>query len=441
MNREVYLSLLILISMGEIWMCWRLLKGGFADKRVSGHWKRLIKWGCIFLCGTVLGISREVYFFSAVTFLACIVVISGCACRVMNITFRTGFALTGAYYSLLSFFDLFLCFLYMEKEAGLSPEAISVDALVEERLLIYILSRMWTLILLLLSERLLQGIGKKLSSYQNEACVCLVVIYLLLIRYQLILEDTTFGSRGIRGITESISIAVLPALFMTGGVLFFRYQLLKKETELLQIHEQMMEKQFQDMYRSRQTVHDMKNHILLMRKYVEEGRIEELHQYLGELGTEMGANSGQILTGIEEIDFMIDQKGREAKALGIEMEIDVPLLKSMPVSPKEAVSLFGNLLDNALEACKRSGDEEKWIRLTIRISHQILLLKIENSKGKIEKEDSAGLSSSKTGTGIHGYGLRNVCQIVERHKGEIAIQDQEDTFCVRILFFSQGGIV
>lgn len=223
MNREVYLSLLILISMGEIWMCWRLLEGGFADKWVSGHWKRLIKWGCIFLCGIVLGISREVYFFSAVTFLACIVVISGCACRVMNITFRTGFALTGAYYSLLSFFDLFLCFLYMEKEAGLSPEPISVDALVEERLLIYILSRMWTLILLLLSERLLQGIGKKLSSYQNEACVCLVVIYLLLIRYQLILEDTTFGSRGIRGITESISIAVLLALFMTGGVLFFRY--------------------------------------------------------------------------------------------------------------------------------------------------------------------------------------------------------------------------
>ena len=241
MNREVYLSLLILISMGEIWMCWRLLEGGFADKRVSGYWKRLIKWGSIFLCGTVLGISREAHFFSAVMFLACIAVISGCACRVMNITFRMGFAMTGTYYSLLSFFDLFLCFLYMEKEAGLSPEPISVDALVGERLLIYILSRMWTLILLLLSERLLHGIGKKLSSYQNEACVCLAVVSLLLIRYQLILEDTTFGSRGIRGITESISIAVLLALFMTGGVLFFRYQLLKKETELLQIHEQLME--------------------------------------------------------------------------------------------------------------------------------------------------------------------------------------------------------
>ncbi len=42
MNREVYLSLLILISMGEIWMCWRLLERGFADKRVSGYWKRLM---------------------------------------------------------------------------------------------------------------------------------------------------------------------------------------------------------------------------------------------------------------------------------------------------------------------------------------------------------------------------------------------------------------
>ena len=48
--------------------------------------------------------------------------------------------------------------------------------------------------------------------------------------------------------------------------------------------------------------------------------------------------------------------------------------------------LFGNLLDNAIEACCRIPEPLRWIRLTSSYSSGGLILIVENSKN--EEEDS-----------------------------------------------------
>ena len=61
------------------------------------------------------------------------------------------------------------------------------------------------------------------------------------------------------------------------------------------------------------------------------------------------------------------------------MTVDTPELERIPLQPQEQMALFGNLLDNAIEACETLKEENRWIRLTIRKSHQLLMIKIENS--------------------------------------------------------------
>ncbi len=61
------------------------------------------------------------------------------------------------------------------------------------------------------------------------------------------------------------------------------------------------------------------------------------------------------------------------------MTVDTPELERIPLQPQEQMALFGNLLDNAIEACEMLKEEDRWIRLTIRKSHQLLMIKIENS--------------------------------------------------------------
>ncbi len=50
------------------------------------------------------------------------------------------------------------------------------------------------------------------------------------------------------------------------------------------------------------------------------------------------------------------------------MTVDTPELERIP-QPQEQMALFGNLLDNAIEACEMLKEEDRWIRLTIRKSH------------------------------------------------------------------------
>lgn len=64
MNREVYLSLLILISMGEIWMCWRLLEGLVPNVKRDKNNRRIfdekdIKWIKDLVCLKKCGMSIQ----------------------------------------------------------------------------------------------------------------------------------------------------------------------------------------------------------------------------------------------------------------------------------------------------------------------------------------------------------------------------------------------
>src|SRR5699024_12757523 len=44
---------------------------------------------------------------------------------------------------------------------------------------------------------------------------------------------------------------------------------------------------------------------------------------------------------------------------------------------------------------------------------------------------------SKSRTGLHGYGLKSIRQIVEQHGGEMNAGARGECFCVRLLFFSE----
>lgn len=99
------------------------------------------------------------------------------------------------------------------------------------------------------------------------------------------------------------------------------------------------------------------------------------------------------------------------------------------------VSLFGNLLDNAIEACERMKGGDRWIQIQISRQKEILNIEISNSIEKVPEEKNEEFISSKENKKLHGYGMKSVRRIVERYTGEIFYQIQERKFCVRVTFF------
>lgn len=138
-----------------------------------------------------------------------------------------------------------------------------------------------------------------------------------------------------------------------------------------------------------------------------------------------------------------------AREKGIRFDLQVSPLSRLPFGDREICSLFGNLLDNALEACERVMEEEKtakestindqkaqlWIQVKIEQKKQLLFIEIANSADQSPERKERKLLTRKKDSSLHGYGLKSVERIVEEHDGVIFYDAEDRVFTVKVTFF------
>lgn len=94
----------------------------------------------------------------------------------------------------------------------------------------------------------------------------------------------------------------------------------------------------------------------------------------------------------------------------------------VPLTGQEMVTVLGNLIDNAMDACDR---DDPWVEVTVSQQDHTLLIRVADSgpgmdAATFEKAMQRGYST-KTGsdTEQHGLGLALVAQVVKRHNGTL----------------------
>ena len=94
----------------------------------------------------------------------------------------------------------------------------------------------------------------------------------------------------------------------------------------------------------------------------------------------------------------------------------------VPLSAQEMITVLGNLIDNAMDACDR---EDPWVEVTVTLEETGLLMRVADSGtgmdgDTFERAMQRGYST-KTGTEPeqHGLGLALVAQVVRRHGGTL----------------------
>ena len=97
-------------------------------------------------------------------------------------------------------------------------------------------------------------------------------------------------------------------------------------------------------------------------------------------------------------------------------------------------SLFGNILDNALESVLQIENEEhRVIALTSNHQGQFLILRCDNYFTH-KLTFSNGLPvTSKSNKDYHGFGLKSIKMILEKYNGTLSITTEEDIFHLFIM--------
>lgn len=182
--------------------------------------------------------------------------------------------------------------------------------------------------------------------------------------------------------------------------------------------------------------HDMENRLLGFYHLVAAGDTETLLEQITVFGRELGQADADSCSVNPSVDTVLRFKLGVAKAEGIKTDVQIHIPGKMQIEYGDIGVLYGNLLDNAIEACRKVPGTERFIRVENKYVSGSLLLVITNSK---EKGQNSRLKTTKKDTDIHGYGIASVRRVVEKYSGVVQFTDKGTAFEVSVMLYGIGA--
>ena len=185
--------------------------------------------------------------------------------------------------------------------------------------------------------------------------------------------------------------------------------------------------------------HDMNNHSLVVSGLLEEGKTEEAKEYFAKLSRQF-ETKGRNFCKDSVVNAVLNTKYEEAARLDIDCQYQVDIDSLLFVDSLDICTILANTLDNAVEACQKIENKEKRkISVKARCTENgYFSYEITNTKIGETKERKGKFLTTKEQKESHGYGLENVRAAVERYKGTMSIQYNEESFCVTIFIAASG---
>ena len=147
-----------------------------------------------------------------------------------------------------------------------------------------------------------------------------------------------------------------------------------------------------------------------------------------------------VKTGNEAVDVILTEKHLVCQKEGIRFTALIDGKALSFLSESDAYALFGNLLENAIEATKGIEDEQRRvISMTSVMANGFLCLHIENFyDGEIKMVEGVP-KTTKSNPYYHGFGVRSVMLIAEKYQGHVDISTSGGIYSCDILFPKRTG--
>ena len=218
-------------------------------------------------------------------------------------------------------------------------------------------------------------------------------------------------------------------------VFSIRYMMAMKN---LQISQDMNEEQLQQVYRYykkrrehdeeiKKIYHDLSNHLTVIEKYEDE---TERRKYMERLKKELKKVSSATRSGNDIVDIVLSDKREKYEDIQIRLLVqgDIDLLKK--IDEFDLVTILGNALENAAEAVQKLDPEMRLVSVHIKIVHHFILIIIENEY----MEGHLNLNkTSKENPSLHGYGIENIKEAVDKYEGLVEIDTKKQKFSLQII--------
>lgn len=173
-------------------------------------------------------------------------------------------------------------------------------------------------------------------------------------------------------------------------------------------------------------VHDLRHQLAAMRDANRQGNALE------EIEHSLGVYDSFIKSGSEVLDVILTEKGLICANKGIRTGFIVDGKGTDFVEPSDLWALFGNLLDNAIEAVEDLPPEKRIIRMNVSRQKGFLCIHEDNwCEKELIFENGLPKTTSKD-DGFHGFGTLSIRMIAEKYGGRADVACEDKVFSVDV---------
>lgn len=224
-------------------------------------------------------------------------------------------------------------------------------------------------------------------------------------------------------------------LFAAAFAALFLYEHLSRQSQVIlrqaQAEQQLRTqvKQLDHILSSQETLrrfrHDFDNLLTAVRGFLAQHDEDSALAYMDRLEARVQATGSMVYTGNTVLDAILSSKKSLAESKSIPFHTDIKIAAQLPLSAEDMCVIFGNALDNAIEACERVSDRAPDISVSIIQHEAILFCEIENTRPPVINDD---LSTTKGDALNHGMGLRNITDVLAHYGGTATINTEGENF-------------
>ena len=175
-----------------------------------------------------------------------------------------------------------------------------------------------------------------------------------------------------------------------------RNDLLARQIDRQNEHYAALTAQYENLRRIR---HDISSHLYTMQLLLQEGQYDEAAAYSAEVTeacrfrSDLGACENPV------VDAFLFSRTEELRAQGYTLQLQVCIPAETGIRNADMVVAFGNLLDNAAEACRDAG--EKRLSLSARMDRGFLCIEVRNPAPAAPARHSRRIPELERGIGSH----------------------------------------